>query len=68
MQECLAYFRLALAEPDRAPPWPEWWAANHDLVENTFSLVDYVRLKHRGLVGARQILDKLQAKSDDPPQ
>jgi len=61
MQECLAYFRLALADPDSVPSWDEWWAANRELVENTFSLVDYVRLKHRGLVGARQILDKLDA-------
>ena len=55
MQECLAYFRLALADPAAAPPW----ALNADLVERTFSLVDYVRLKHRGLLGAEQILHKL---------
>ena len=67
MQECLAYFRLALADPASAPAWTEWWVANHDLVERTFSLVDYVRLKHRGLVGARQILDKLDALPVSPP-
>ena len=66
MQECLAYFRLALADPSSAPSWSEWWAANRTLVENTFSLVDYVRLKHRGLVGAQQILDKLGAATVTP--
>ncbi len=66
MQECLAYFRLALAEPDRVPPWAEWWAANADLVERTFSMVDYVRLKYRGLVGEQQILDKLHAPPVSP--
>ena len=65
MQECLAYFRLALADPASAPPWAEWWAAHRDLVERTFSLVDYVRLKHRGLIGAEQILRKL---GELPPQ
>lgn len=57
--ECLAYFRAALADPDTVPTWPVWWAANADLVERTFSMVDYVRLKHRGLLGAKQILQKL---------
>lgn len=66
MQECLDYFRKVLADPASAPPWSEWWAANQTLVENTFSLVDYVRLKHRGLVGARQILDKLDAPPVNP--
>ncbi len=59
MQECLAYFRLALADPASAPTWPDWWAANQ-------TLVDYVRLKHRGLVGARQILDRLDAPPVTP--
>ena len=58
--------RLYRADPSSAPPWPEGWAANQTLVENTFSLVDYVRLKHRGLVGAQQILDKLDAAPVTP--
>ena len=66
MQECLAYFRLALADPSRVPSWAEWWVANEGLVERTFSMVDYVRLKHRGLVGAKQILDKLDAAPVTP--
>ena len=56
MDECLAYFRQAVADPRSVPPWSEWWAANVDKVERVFSLVDYVRLKHRKLLGARQIL------------
>ena len=59
VNECLSYFRAALAHPDTVPPWNEWWAANELLVERTFSMLDYVRLKHRGLLGAKQILQKL---------
>jgi hypothetical protein len=58
MDECLNYFRQAIANPTSVPSWEEWWAANGDLVEQVFPLVDYVRLKHRGLLGARQILEK----------
>lgn len=56
MEECLAYFRQAIANPASVPPWSEWWAVNSQLVERVFPLVDYVRLKHRRLLGARQIL------------
>ena len=56
MDECLAYFRQAVADPRSVPPWSEWWAANIELVERSFPLLDYVRLKHRKLVGAREIL------------
>jgi hypothetical protein len=56
MDECLAYFRRAVADPASVPPWSEWWAAKEELVAQVFSLVDYVRLKHRRLRGARQIL------------
>jgi hypothetical protein len=58
VDECLAYFRLAVSDPLSVPPWSEWWAENHGLVERVFPLMDYVRLKHRRLLGARQILDK----------
>jgi len=56
VEECLAYFRKAIADPRSVPPWSAWWAANVGLVERTFPLIDYVRLKHRRLLGARQIL------------
>lgn len=56
MEECLVYFRQAIANPASVPPWSEWWAANIEVVERVFPLVDYVRLKHRRLLGARQIL------------
>ncbi len=56
MEECLAYFRRAIAEPLSVPPWSEWWAANVGKAEAAFPLVDYVRLKHRKLLGAQQIL------------
>lgn len=56
MEECLAYFRKAIADPASVPPWSEWWAANVATVERAFPLVDWVRLKHRKLLGARQIL------------
>ena len=66
MQQCLTYFRAAVADPDSVPAWSVWWATHRELVERTFSMVDYVRLKHRGLVGARQILDKLDAPPVTP--
>lgn len=53
---CLAYFRQAIAHPQSVAPWSEWWTANLAEIERAFSLVDYVRLKHRRLKGARQIL------------
>ena len=59
MDECLAYFRQAIHNPASVPPWSEWWSANEPLVETAFSFVDYVRLKHRGLLGVRQILQRL---------
>ena len=55
-ETCLIYFRQAIAEPLSVPPWSEWWAENEELVGASFSLVDYVRLKHRRLLGAQQIL------------
>jgi hypothetical protein len=56
VEECLQYFRQAIADPKSVPPWSEWWAANADRVQEVFPLVDWVRLKHRKLLGARQIL------------
>jgi DNA-directed RNA polymerase subunit RPC12/RpoP len=63
-EACLIYFRSAVAEPLSVPPWSEWWAENEELVGESFSLVDYVRLKHRRLRGAVQIL---QIAGELPP-
>lgn len=56
VEACLAYFRQAVQNPASVPPWSAWWAANAEVVERSFALVDFVRLKHRRLRGARQIL------------
>jgi hypothetical protein len=56
MEECLEYFRRAIRDPQSVPPWSEWWAANEALIERVFPLVNYVRIKHRKLRGAIQIL------------
>jgi len=63
-ETCLIYFRQLVDEPLSVPPWSEWWAANEELVGQAFSLVDYVRLKHRKLLGAVQIL---QIAGELPP-
>ena len=59
LDDCLAYFRAATTAPETVPLWAEWWAANESVVEAVFPMVDFVRLKHRGLVGAKQVLEKL---------
>ncbi|MCE9529159.1 MAG: hypothetical protein K8R36_24190 [Planctomycetales bacterium] len=59
MDECLVYFRLAVTDPRSVPPWSEWWGTNETLASEVFSFADYVRLKHRRLLGARQILQRL---------
>jgi hypothetical protein len=56
MEECLAYFRQALADPLSVPPWSEWWAANAGLVERSFPRAEYLRLKYRRLTGAALVL------------
>ena len=56
MEECLAYLRLAITAPQRVPPWSQWWSANAALVERVFPRREFVRLEHRRLRGARQIL------------
>ncbi|MEX2173882.1 MAG: hypothetical protein WD872_05935 [Pirellulaceae bacterium] len=58
MEECLVYFRQAIANPSSVPRWSVWWKANEELAQNVFSLADYVRLKHRRLLGAQQILQR----------
>jgi hypothetical protein len=63
MEECLAYFRQAVADPRSVPPWSAWWSVHEDLVQQVFPRMDYVRLRHRRLRGAREIL---QARGELP--
>jgi hypothetical protein len=56
MEECLEYFRLALTDPLSVPPWSEWWATHEESVRQAFPRFEYLRLKHRRLSGARQLL------------
>jgi hypothetical protein len=58
LEQCLDYFRRAVHEPLSVPPWSVWWAENEPVAGRVFAIVDYVRLKHRRLLGARQILQK----------
>jgi hypothetical protein len=58
MDECMAYFRRAVCDPASVVPWSEWWASNSAVVESVFPLSDFVRLKHRKLLGARQMLQR----------
>lgn len=68
-EACLIYFRQLIAEPLSVPPWSEWWSVNEELVGASFSLVDYVRLKHRKILGAQQILQILgELPPDYAPQ
>jgi hypothetical protein len=69
VEECLAYFRQAIADPRSVPPWSEWWAANTGLIERVFPRLEFVRLKHRRLLGARQILQNAGELPEDsfPP-
>ena len=41
VEECLAYFQLAVTDPARVPPWSEWWAANAGVVESVFPRTDF---------------------------
>jgi|GEM_PF-4939134 len=56
---CRAYFRQAIANPETVPSWAEWWASNAELVERVFPMIEFVRLKHRGLLGAKQHLQMI---------
>lgn len=69
MEECLSHFRQAIANPLSVPPWSEWWAAHEELVRQVFPHVEYVRLKHRKLRGAQQILQRAGELPEDyfPP-
>lgn len=63
IETLLSYLRSAATDPASVAPWSEWWAENDKHVSQAFSLVDYVRLKHRKLTGARQLL---QARGELP--
>lgn len=56
MQEFLPYFKQAATDPASVIPWSQWWAANSETVAHAVPLVEWVRLKHRRLKGAIQIL------------
>lgn len=58
LEVCFAHFRQAVREPGSVAPWSKWWAENEPIAGRVFTIVDYVRLKHRRLLGARQILQK----------
>ena len=66
MEPHIEYFRLVVADPDCTPSWADWWAANEELVQRTFPLIEYVRLKHRGPEGVRQLLQKYGHIPRDP--
>ena len=65
MDECLQYFSQAILDPLSVPAWSEWWAANEEFVKRAFPHLEYVRLKHRRLRGAREILQKSGILSED---
>lgn len=58
MEEFLTYFRKAIEMPGSVPAWAVWWAANEEKLRHAFAHMDYVRLKHRKLVGAAVILEQ----------
>ncbi len=66
LDECLDYFYKIVTSDPTALPWDEWYPANHDKVEQVFALHDYVRLKYRGVLGAKQILQRLGRLPPDP--
>jgi len=67
MEECLIYFENAILRPDSVPSWEQWWAEKEELAATHFSLIDYVRLKHRHLRGARFILERLGRMAKEAP-
>ena len=58
MQEYLPYFRQVVTDPTNAEPWSRWWLVNEESVQRTLPLMEYVRLKHRRVRGAREILQR----------
>jgi hypothetical protein len=66
MEECLDYFRRALEQPGSVPPWADWWATHAELARQVFDRLDYVRLKHRWLNGARELLERLGTPAVEP--
>lgn len=67
MEECLNYFRQAIERPGSVSPWAVWWAANEGKVRQAFPHEDYLRLKHRKLLGAATLLERTGWKAPEPP-
>lgn len=58
MDAFLRYFRQVVTDPANAEPWSQWWATHEGEIQQTLPLVEYVRLKHRRVRGAREILQR----------
>lgn len=68
LDDCLDYFhKIVMGMPD-TPLWEEWYPANLETIEQVFSLHDYVRLKYRGVLGAKQILQRLGRLPAEPKE
>jgi hypothetical protein len=69
VDECLVYFRQAVHSPATVPPWSAWWAENAEIARQVFPPLEFARLKHRRLRGAREILQNRGELSEDwvPP-
>lgn len=57
--ECLAFLKDAIENPPSTPSIHVWIAANLDSLESTFDRRDFLKFKHRGLIGARDVLERL---------
>jgi hypothetical protein len=57
--ECLAFLESAVLNPPPDPPLSDWVAANLDSLEAAFDRCDFLKLKHRGLGGARSVLERV---------
>jgi len=70
MDECLEYFKQAVIAPGSVSAWSEWWSQHDVLVRQSFPRADYLRLKHRRLAGARQLLQRsgLLPPDFEPPR
>lgn len=59
MEDCLSYMQSAVTKPGTVEPWAGWWLANQETVRITFDRRDYLKLKFRRLIAAREILERL---------
>lgn len=68
MQDCLSYMQSAVTQPGSVEPWADWWSVNNETVRASFDRRDYLKLKFRKLIAAREILERLgriKPKDDD---